>query len=181
LLELKAPIDVPARGVIVEARVDKGRGVVATALIQQGTLRKGDFMLAGESVGKIRAMTNEMKKPIAEAGPSIPAEILGLDEAPNAGDEFFVVADERKAKEIAELRATKARHDRMSRQQAAKLENMFTDMGSEQVNKLNLIVKTDVRGSLEAINSALHDFANDEVAVDIVSSGVGGITESDIN
>ncbi|MBT7563384.1 MAG: translation initiation factor IF-2 [Porticoccaceae bacterium] len=181
LLELKAPVDVPARGVIVEARVDKGRGVVATALIQQGTLRKGDFMLAGESVGKIRAMTNEMKKPIAEAGPSIPAEILGLDEAPNAGDEFFVVADERKAKEIAELRATKARHDRMSRQQAAKLENMFTDMGSEQVNKLNLIVKTDVRGSLEAINSALHDFANDEVAVDIVSSGVGGITESDIN
>jgi translation initiation factor IF-2 len=181
LLELKAPVDVPARGVIVESRVDKGRGVVATALIQQGTLRKGDFMLAGESVGKIRAMTNEMKKPIAEAGPSIPAEILGLDEAPNAGDEFFVVADERKAKEIAELRATKARHDRMSRQQAAKLENMFTDMGSEQVNKLNLIVKTDVRGSLEAINSALHDFANDEVAVDIVSSGVGGITESDIN
>ena len=181
LLELKAPVDVPARGVIVEARVDKGRGVVATALIQQGTLRKGDFMLAGESVGKIRAMTNEMKKPIAEAGPSIPAEILGLDETPNAGDEFFVVADERKAKEIAELRATKARHDRMSRQQAAKLENMFTDMGSEQVNKLNLIVKTDVRGSLEAINSALHDFANDEVAVDIVSSGVGGITESDIN
>ena len=181
LLELKAPVEVPARGVIVESRVDKGRGVVATALIQQGTLRKGDFMLAGESVGKIRAMTNEMKKPIAEAGPSIPAEILGLDEAPNAGDEFFVVADERKAKEIAELRATKARHDRMSRQQAAKLENMFTDMGSEQVNKLNLIVKTDVRGSLEAINSALHDFANDEVAVDIVSSGVGGITESDIN
>jgi len=181
LLELKAPVDVPARGVIVEARVDKGRGVVATALIQQGTLRKGDFMLAGESVGKIRAMTDEMKKPISEAGPSIPAEILGLDEAPNAGDEFFVVADERKAKEIAELRATKARHDRMSRQQAAKLENMFTDMGSEQVNKLNLIVKTDVRGSLEAINSALHDFANDEVAVDIVSSGVGGITESDIN
>jgi translation initiation factor IF-2 len=181
LLELKAPVDVPARGVIVESRVDKGRGVVATALIQQGTLRKGDFMLAGESVGKIRAMTDEMKKPISEAGPSIPAEILGLDEAPNAGDEFFVVADERKAKEIAELRATKARHDRMSRQQAAKLENMFTDMGSEQVNKLNLIVKTDVRGSLEAINSALHDFANDEVAVDIVSSGVGGITESDIN
>ena len=181
LLELKAPVEVPARGVIVEARVDKGRGVVATALIQQGTLRKGDFMLAGESVGKIRAMTDEMKKPISEAGPSIPAEILGLDETPNAGDEFFVVADERKAKEIAELRATKARHDRMSRQQAAKLENMFTDMGSEQVNKLNLIVKTDVRGSLEAINSALHDFANDEVAVDIVSSGVGGITESDIN
>lgn len=181
LLELKAPISVPARGVIVEARIDKGRGVVATALIQQGTLRKGDFMLAGESVGKIRAMTNEMNKSIIEAGPSIPAEILGLDEAPNAGDEFFVVADERKAKEIAELRAANTRQERMSRQQAAKLENMFTDMGSQQVNKLNLIVKTDVRGSLEAINSALFDFGNEEVAVDIVSSGVGGITESDIN
>ena len=181
LLELTAPVDVPARGVIVESRVDKGRGVVATALVQLGTLRKGDFMLAGESVGKIRAMTDEAKKPTVEAGPSIPVEILGLDEAPNAGDEFFVVADERKAKEIAELRTTKARHERMSRQQAAKLENMFTDMGAEQVNKLNLIVKTDVRGSLEAINSALHDFATDEVAVDIVASGVGGITESDIN
>ena len=181
LLELKAPVDVPARGVIVEARVDKGRGVVATALVQQGTLRKGDFMLAGESVGKIRAMTNEMQKPIIEAGPSIPVEILGLDEVPNAGDEFFVVADERKAKEIVDLRVTKSRHERMSRQQAAKMENMFSDMGSAQVNKLNLIVKTDVRGSLEAINSALHDFATDEVAVDIVASGVGGITESDIN
>ena len=181
LLELTAPVDVPARGVIVESRIDKGRGVVATALVQLGTLRKGDFMLAGESVGKIRAMTDEAKQPTMEAGPSIPVEILGLDEAPNAGDEFFVVADERKAKEIAELRTTKSRHERMSRQQAAKLENMFTDMGAEQVNKLNLIVKTDVRGSLEAINSALNDFATDEVAVDIVASGVGGITESDIN
>jgi translation initiation factor IF-2 len=181
LLELKAPVDVPARGVIVESRVDKGRGVVATALVQLGTLRKGDFMLAGETVGKIRAMTDEAKQPAMEAGPSIPVEILGLDEAPNAGDEFFVVADERKAKEIAELRTTKARQERMSRQQAAKLENMFTDMGAEQVNKLNLIVKTDVRGSLEAINSALNDFATNEVAVDIVASGVGGITESDIN
>ena len=181
LLELTAAVDVPARGVIVESRVDKGRGVVATALVQQGTLRKGDFMLAGESVGKIRAMTDEAKKPAKEAGPSIPVEILGLDEAPNAGDEFFVVADERKAKEIAEMRQAKARQERMTRQQAAKLENMFTDMGSDQVSKLNLVVKTDVRGSLEAITSALHDFATDEVAVDIVASGVGGITESDIN
>jgi translation initiation factor IF-2 len=122
-----------------------------------------------------------LKQPITEAGPSIPVEILGLDEAPNAGDELFVVADERKAKEIAELRVTKSRHDRMSRQQAAKLENMFSDMSSEKVSRLNLIVKTDVRGSLEAINSALNDFATDEVAVNIVASGVGGITESDIN
>jgi translation initiation factor IF-2 len=181
LLELTAPINVPARGVIIEARVDKGRGVVATALVQQGTLRKGDFILAGESVGKIRAMTDEMKNPITNAGPSIPVEILGLDETPNAGDQFFVVEDERKAKEIADLRMTKSRHDRMSRQQAAKLENMFTDMGADQVSKLNLILKTDVRGSLEAINSALNDFATNEVAVDIVASGVGGITESDIN
>ena len=170
-MELKAPVDVPARGVIVEARVDKGRGVVATALIQQGTLRKGDFMLAGESVGKIRAMTDEMKKPIGEAGPSIPVEILGLDEAPNAGDEFFVVVDERKAKEIAELRATNTRQERMSRQQAAKLENMFTDIKIYPIPITNNLL----------IISALHDFGNDEVAVDIVSSGVGGITESDIN
>ncbi|MDP4654023.1 MAG: translation initiation factor IF-2 [Porticoccaceae bacterium] len=181
VLELTAPVDVPAQGVIVESRIDKGRGVVATALIQRGTLRKGDFVLAGESVGKIRAMTDEAKQLINSAGPSIPVEILGLDEAPNAGDEFFVIADERKAKEIAEHRQTKARADRMSRQQAAKLENMFTDMGAEQVSKLPLIVKADVRGSLEAINSALHDFATAEVAVEIVASSVGGITESDIN
>lgn len=181
LLELTAPVNVPARGVIVESRVDKGRGVVATALVQQGTLNKGDFMLAGESVGKIRAMADETGKPSTQAGPSIPVEILGLDEAPQAGDEFFVVADEKKAKEIAEQRQADARKERFSRQQAAKLENMFTDMGTEQVKKLPLVVKTDVRGSLEAIISALNDFATEEVAVEIVASGVGGITESDIN
>ncbi len=181
LLELTAAADVPAKGVIVESRVDKGRGVVATALVQQGTLRRGDFMLAGESVGKIRAMTDESGSSTNEAGPSIPVEILGLDEAPEAGDEFFVVADERKAKEIAEQRQAAAKKERFSRQQAAKLENMFTDMESEQVNKLPLVVKADVRGSLEAILGALNDFATEEVAVEIVASGVGGITESDIN
>ena len=181
LLELTAPVDVPARGVIVESRVDKGRGVVATALIQQGTLRKGDFMLAGESVGKIRALNDDARNPTAEAGPSMPVEILGLDEPPQAGDEFFVVADERKAKEIAQQRQDQARKERFSRQQAAKLENMFTDMESGEVSKLPLVVKTDVRGSLEALTSALNDFATDEVAVEIVASGVGGITESDIN
>jgi len=181
LLELTAVVDGPARGVIVESRIDKGRGVVATALVQQGTLCKGDFMLAGESVGKIRAMTNQAKQPITEAGPSIPLEILGLDEAPNAGDEFFVVADERKAKEIAGARHDKARSERMSRQQAAKLENMFTNMGEQAMRTLPLVVKTDVRGSLEAIVSALNDFTTDEVGVEIVASGVGGITESDIN
>jgi translation initiation factor IF-2 len=180
-LELTAPIDVPARGVVVESRVDKGRGVVATALVQQGTLRKGDFMLAGESVGKIRALNDDARQPTDEAGPSIPVEILGLDEPPNAGDEFFVVADERKAKEIAQQRQDQARKEKFSRQQAAKLENMFTDMESGVVNKLPLVVKTDVRGSLEALTSALHDFATEEVAVEIVASGVGGITESDIN
>ena len=181
LLELTAPADVPARGVIVESRVEKGRGVVATALVQQGTLRKGDFMLAGESVGKLRAMSDEAGRPVAEAGPSIPVEILGLDEAPNAGDEFFVVADERKAKEIASARQDKARQERMSRQQAAKLESMFASMGAEEKKVLPLVIKTDVRGSLEAIIGALHDFANEEVGVNVVASGVGGITESDIN
>ena len=181
LLELKAPVDVPARGVVVESRIDKGRGVVATALVQQGTLRKGDFILAGESVGKIRALNDDARQPTAEAGPSIPVEILGLDEPPQAGDEFFVVSDERKAKEIAQQRQDKARKERFSRQQASKLENMFTDMESGEVSKLPLVVKTDVRGSLEALTSALNDFATDEVAVDIVASGVGGITESDVN
>jgi translation initiation factor IF-2 len=181
LLELTAPVDVPARGVVVESRIDKGRGVVATALVQQGTLRKGDFMLAGESVGKIRALNDDARQPTAEAGPSIPVEILGLDEPPQAGDEFFVVADERKAKEIAQQRQDQARKERFSRQQASKLENMFTDMESGEVSKLPLVVKTDVRGSLEALTSALNDFATDEVAVEIVASGVGGITESDVN
>jgi translation initiation factor IF-2 len=181
LLELTAPVDVPARGVVVESRIDKGRGVVATALVQQGTLRKGDFILAGESVGKIRALNDDARQPTAEAGPSIPVEILGLDEPPQAGDEFFVVADERKAKEIAQQRQDQARKEKFSRQQAAKLENMFTDMESGVVNKLPLVVKTDVRGSLEALTTALNDFATEEVAVEIVASGVGGITESDIN
>ena len=181
LLELTAPVDVPARGVVVESRVDKGRGVVATVLVQQGTLRKGEFMLAGESVGKIRALNDDARQPTAQAGPSIPVEILGLDEPPQAGDEFFVVADERKAKEIAQQRQDQARKERFSRQQASKLENMFTDMESGEVSKLPLVVKTDVRGSLEALTSALNDFATDEVAVEIVASGVGGITESDVN
>ena len=181
LLELTAPVDVPARGVVVESRIDKGRGVIATALVQQGTLRKGDFILAGESVGKIRALNDDARKPTTEAGPSIPVEILGLDEPPQAGDEFFVVADERKAKEIAQQRQDHARKERFSRQQASKLENMFTDMESGEVSKLPLVVKTDVRGSLEALTTALNDFATDEVAVEIVASGVGGITESDVN
>ena len=181
LLELTAPVEVPARGVIVEARIDKGRGVVATALIQAGTLSQGDFVLAGESVGKVRAMIGDDGKPIKAAGPSIPVEILGLDTPPNAGDEFFVTADERKAREIAELRQHKARDERMTRQQVANLENMFAGFEGGEQRVLPLVVKTDVRGSLEAILSALHDFTTDEVGVNIVTSGVGGLTESDIN
>ena len=181
LLELTASVDIPSRGIIVEARIDKGRGVVATALVQHGTLKKGDFIVAGESVGKIRAMTNEKNAMISEAAPSVPAEILGLDEAPNAGDEFFVIADERRAKELASLRAEKARQERVARQQATKLETMLFDMDGNKASKLNLIIKADVKGSLEAINGAITDFSNDEVMVNIVSSGVGGITESDIN
>jgi len=181
LLELTAPVGQPARGVIVESRMEKGRGVVATALVQTGTLRRGDFMLAGESVGKLRAMTDEAGRAVKEAGPSIPVEILGLDVAPNAGDEFFVVADERRAKEIAETRQERARQERMQRTQAANLENIFANMGEADKKILPLVIKTDVRGSLEAIVGALHDFGTDEVGVNVIASGVGGITESDVN
>ncbi|HLS99083.1 MAG: translation initiation factor IF-2 [Porticoccaceae bacterium] len=182
MLELTAPRDVPAKGVIVEARMEKGRGVVATALIQQGTLRKGDFVLAGQAVGKIRLMNDENGKPVAEGGPSIPVEIVGLDIAPDAGDEFVVVADERKAREVADFRQQKAREERMARQQASKLENMFASFG-ESVGKkvLPVVVKADVRGSLEAILSSLAAIQSDEVGVTVVSSGVGGLNESDIN
>lgn len=181
LLELTAPAEVPARGVVVEARLDKGRGVVATLLVQAGTLSQGDFVLAGESVGKVRAMIGDDGKPVKTAGPSIPVEILGLDFPPNAGDEFFVTANERKAREIAELRQEKAREERMTRQQVAKLENMFASFEEEDKKVLSVVVKADVRGSLEAILAALHDFENDEVSVNVVTSGVGGLTESDIN
>jgi len=182
MLELTASKDIPAKGVIVEARMEKGRGVVATALVQEGTLRKGDLVLAGESVGRVRIMSDENGKSVAEAGPSIPVEIVGLDNPPDAGDEFMVVADERKAREIAELRQQKAREERMARQQASKLENMFASFG-EAVGKktLPVVVKADVRGSLEAILASLAAIQSDEVGVTVVSSGVGGLNESDIN
>ncbi|WIO73794.1 translation initiation factor IF-2 [Porticoccaceae bacterium LTM1] len=181
LMELTAPVAGPARGVIVEARLDKGRGVIATALIQSGTLNKGDYVLAGESAGKVRAMVDENGKPIQSAGPSIPVEILGLDVAPDAGEEFVVVADERKARDVAEHRQRKARDERMARQQAAKLESMFATFEGTDKKVLPVVLKADVRGSLEAIIASLADIANDEVAVDVISSGVGGITESDMN
>ncbi|WP_439133924.1 translation initiation factor IF-2 [Pseudomaricurvus sp.] len=181
LLELQAPVGVPARGVVIESRMDKGRGVVATVLVQAGELNKGDIILAGESYGRVRAMTNELGKSITEAGPSTPVEILGLDAAPNAGDEFVVAPNERKAREVAEHRADRARQDRQQRQQAAKLENMFANMGANEQKILPIVLKTDVRGSLEAIQSALMDIGNEEVQVNVIVSGVGGITENDIN
>ncbi|MBU3070572.1 translation initiation factor IF-2 [Aestuariicella sp. G3-2] len=181
LLELEAPVGVPARGVVIESRMDKGRGVVATVLVQAGELKKGDIILAGQSYGRVRAMTNELGKQIAEAGPSTPVEILGLDAAPDAGDEFVVAPNERKAREVAEHRADRARQQRQERQQAAKLENMFANMGANEQKILPIVLKTDVRGSLEAIQSALMDIGNEEVQVNVIVSGVGGITENDVN
>lgn len=181
LLELTAPINVPARGVVIESRMDKGRGVVATVLVQAGELNRGDILLAGQSFGRVRAMVDEYGTTVDEAPPSTPVEILGLDTPPEAGDEFLVVPDERKARDVAEFRAEKERSERQQRQQAAKLENMFAGMGSEEKKILPVVLKTDVRGSLEAIQSALADVGNDEVQVNFVGGGVGGITENDVN
>ncbi len=181
LLELKAPVDVPAAGVVVEARIDKGRGVVATVLVQNGHLKPGDIILAGQSFGRVRAMNDETGKKTMDAGPSIPVEILGLDSAPNAGDEFVVVPDEKKAREVVQFRNEKERNERQQRQQAAKLENMFAGLGKDEVKVLPIVIKTDVRGSLEAIQSALLEIGNDEVQVNIIAGGVGGITENDVN
>ncbi|KAA1175799.1 translation initiation factor IF-2 [Marinobacter salinexigens] len=181
MLELEASPDAPAKGVVVESSLERGRGSVATVLVQNGTLRQGDMVVAGSFFGKVRAMTDEAGKQVKTAGPSIPVEILGLNGTPDAGDEFFAVADEKKAKELAEFRQTREREQRLQRQQAAKLENMFENMGKDEVKTLNVILKTDVRGSLEAITKALLDLGNDEVQVKIVSSGVGGIAETDVS
>jgi len=181
MLELKAVKNVPAKGVVVESSLDKGRGAVSTVLVQNGTLNQGDIVIAGQFYGRVRAMLDEAGKQTREAGPSIPVEILGLNGTPDAGDDFVVVKDERKAREVAEFRADKSRKDRLQRQQAAKLENMFENMGADEVKNLNIVLKTDVRGSLEALLAALAEVGNDEVQVKIVSSGVGGITETDAN
>ncbi|WP_417567692.1 translation initiation factor IF-2 [Marinobacter sp.] len=181
VLELEAVTDAPAKGVVVESSLERGRGSVATVLVQNGTLRQGDMVVAGSYFGKVRAMTDEAGKQVKEAGPSIPVEILGLNGTPDAGDEFFAVADEKKAKELAEFRQVREREQRLQRQQAAKLENLFENMGKDEVKTLNVVLKTDVRGSLEAITKALQDLGNDEVQVKIVSSGVGGIAETDVS
>ena len=180
LLELTAARDVPAQGVVIESRLDKGRGPIASILVQGGTLRKGDIVLAGLQYGRVRAMLDENGKPIDEAGPSIPVEILGLDGTPDAGDQFAAVENEKRAREIAVFRQEKTRDAKLQRQQAAKLDNMFESMTAGEKKTLNVVVKTDVRGSLEAIQSALVELGNEEVQVNIVSGGVGGIAESDV-
>ncbi|MDO4640454.1 MAG: translation initiation factor IF-2 [Neisseria sp.] len=181
VLELIAPADAPAKGIIVEARLDKGRGAVATLLVQSGTLRKGDMLLAGTAFGKVRAMMDENGKLIEAAGPSIPVEILGLSDVPNAGEDAMVLADEKKAREIALFRQGKYRDVRLAKQQAAKLENMFNNMGEGQAQNLSVIIKADVQGSYEALSGSLQKLSTEEVKVNVLHSGVGGITESDVN
>ena len=181
VLELKAPVDAPAKGLIVEARLDKGRGAVATLLVQSGTLRKGDMLLAGTAFGKVRAMLDENGKPIEAATPSIPVEILGLSDVPNAGEDALVLADEKKAREVALFRQGKYRDVRLAKQQAAKLENMFNNMGEGAAQNLSVIIKADVQGSYEALAGSLQKLSTDEVKVSVLHSGVGGISESDVN
>jgi len=181
VLELRAPTDAAAKGLVIEAKLDKGRGPVATVLVQTGTLKKGDVVLAGSSYGRVRAMLDEDGKPIESAGPSIPVEIQGLTEVPQAGDEFMVLGDERRAREIATFRQGKYREVTLNRRQAAKMEGMFENMGEGQAQTLSLIVKADVQGSQEALAQSLLKLSTPEVRVQIVHAAVGGISESDIN
>ena len=181
VLELKAPREAPAKGLVIEARLDKGKGPVATVLVQSGTLKRGDSVLVGAVYGRVRAMLDENGKATAEAGPSIPVEIQGLSEVPEAGEELLVLADEKRAREIALFRQGKYRGVKLAKQQAAKLENMFEQMAEGEVRTLSLIVKADVQGSLEAIAQSLQKLSTDEVKVNLVHGGVGGISESDIN
>ncbi len=181
VLELRAPVDAMAKGLVIEARLDKGRGPVATVLVQSGTLKAGDVVLAGQTYGRVRAMLDENGKTIKSAGPSIPVEIQGLTEVPQAGDEFMVLADERRAREIATYRAGKFRNTKLAKQQAAKLENMFTDMTAGEVKMVPIIIKADVQGSQEALAQSLLKLSTDEVKVQLVYTAVGAISESDVN
>ncbi|KAF1045238.1 MAG: Translation initiation factor IF-2 [Herbaspirillum frisingense] len=181
VLELTAPVDVPARGLVIEAKLDKGRGPVATILVQSGTLKRGDVVLAGSAYGRVRAMLDESAKNISEAGPSIPVEIQGLTEVPSAGEEVLVMTDERKAREIGLFRQGKFRDVKLAKQQAAKLENMFDQMTEGEVKNLPMIIKTDVQGSQEALVQSLQKLSNAEVRVQVVHAAVGGITENDVN
>jgi len=181
VLELSAPKNTPAKGLVIEGRLDKGRGPVATILVQSGTLKRGDMLLAGSSFGRVRAMLDENGSDVKEVGPSIPVEILGLSDVPNAGEETIVLNDERKAREIALFRQGKFRDVKLAKQQAAKLENMFEQMGEGEVKALQLIIKSDVQGSYEALATSLQKLSTGEVKVNILHTGVGAITESDIN
>ncbi|HTH95580.1 MAG TPA: translation initiation factor IF-2 [Rhodocyclaceae bacterium] len=181
VLELTAPIDAPAKGLVIEARLDKGRGAVATVLVQSGTLKRGDTLLAGAVFGRVRAMLDENGKSIDAAGPSIPVEIQGMTEVPSAGDEAIVLGDERKAREIALFRQGKFRDVKLAKAQAAKLENMFENMGQAEAKQLPLIVKADVQGSQEALVQSLQKLSTEEVKVNVIHAAVGGITESDVN
>jgi translation initiation factor IF-2 len=181
VLELKAPLEASAKGLVIEAKLDKGRGPVATVLVQSGTLKVGDVVLAGQTYGRVRAMLDENGRSVKSAGPSIPVEILGLTEVPQAGDEFMVLSDERRAREIATYRAGKFRNTKLAKQQAAKLENMFAEMTAGEVKTLPIILKADVQGSQEALAQSLLKLSTDEVKVQLVYAGVGGISESDIN
>ncbi|WP_087745140.1 MULTISPECIES: translation initiation factor IF-2 [unclassified Acidovorax] len=181
VLELKAPVDSLAKGLVIEAKLDKGRGPVATVLVQSGTLKVGDVVLAGQTYGRVRAMLDESGKVAKTAGPSIPVEIQGLTEVPQAGDDFMVLTDERRAREVATYRAGKFRNTKLARQQAAKLENMFADMTAGEVKMLPIIVKADVQGSQEALAQSLLKLSTDEVKVQLVYAAVGAISESDIN
>jgi translation initiation factor IF-2 len=181
VLELKAPKNTPAKGLVIEGRLDKGRGPVSTILVQSGILRRGDMILAGTTFGRVRAMLDESGREIKEAGPSIPVEILGLSDVPSAGEEVIVLNDERKAREIANFRAGKFRDVKLAKQQAAKLENMFDQMAEGEVQTLNLIIKSDVQGSYEALATSLQKLSTSEVKVNIIHTGVGAISESDVN
>ena len=181
VLELRAPVDAMAKGLVIEAQLDKGRGPVATVLVQSGTLKAGDIVLAGSTYGRVRAMLDENGRTIKTAGPSIPVEIQGLTEVPQAGDEFMVMSDERRAREIATYRAGKFRNTKLAKQQAAKLENMFADMAASEIKMVPIIVKADVQGSQEALAQSLVKLSTDEVKVQMVYTAVGGISESDVN
>lgn len=181
VLELKAPKNTPAKGLVIEGKLDKGRGPVSTILVQSGTLRRGDMLLAGTAFGRVRAMLDEAGIEVKEAGPSIPVEILGLSDVPSAGEEVIVLNDERKAREIALFRQGKFRDVKLAKQQAAKLESMFEQMGEGEVKTLPLIIKSDVQGSYEALVTSLQKLSTEEVKVNILHTGVGAITESDVN
>ena len=181
ILELKAPKNTPAKGLVIEGRLDKGRGPVSSILVQSGTLKRGDMILAGSAFGRVRAMLDEAGNDIKEAGPSIPVEILGLSDVPNAGEEVIVLNDERKAREIALFRQGKFRDVKLAKQQASKLENMFDQMAEGEVKTLGLIIKSDVQGSYEALSTSLQKLSTAEVKVNIIHTGVGAVTESDVN